>query len=114
MLCRIASGKSKGKQILTAGIRYVVLDIKLRICCKLSMLVAYWLANAAFVTAARDRFLGEEDAKPLFVSFIGPSIKKQWRELQEAQLCCFCHLECPKNRRWGGDGFGQRVLLKAS
>ena len=115
VLCKTASGKSKYKQILTAGIRCVVFYFNFFIYQKHIMLLTKWLANATFVTAARNPFLGGEDIKPLFVLFTGssgPSITKQCRKRQDAQLCCFCHLECPKCIRWGGGGFGQESCLK--
>ena len=55
----------------------------------LNIFVAHWLVSVISVSTGRNRFAGEENINLLFGSCSGPSVKKQWREIQEAQLYCF-------------------------
>ena len=65
----------------------------------ISIFVAHWLASSTSNSVTRDHFPGVENINLLFVSCSGPSVKKQWRERQEAQVYYFCSLEDPKCRR---------------
>ena len=69
----------------------------------LNTFVADWLASPTSVTVGHNRFAGGENINLLCVSCSGPSVKKPWRETQEA-TALFSWLECPKCR--GGGGLG--------
>ena len=81
VLCRIASGKSKCKQVITARMWYLVFGLKTRGYCK--HIFGLMVRKSDYHLCGPQSLPGRGDMNLLFVWCGEPSVKKQWRERQE-------------------------------